>query len=200
MSRLMRLAVLCQLAALLTPLKTSTHAQGLEVSLNRNVDKHRRFAQLSCAAAGNDVTIESVAVILVKVSGESDPILTVTTTTPVANISHDDFLGTGKLVSNSGNLTLYQMDAAACESRYFLCEVKFKKPSGDRERSVAQVWPRKPQHAQPDVNGSKYSANLTFLAKREDDTTTALEILNTSLASLSSARRYRTLSSTDKDF
>ena len=125
---------------------------GVDLTLNRDMTflgDTDQYGQLTCRAIGNDVTINSVTVSWVNLTGESVDLLRVTTNRPARTVSLDGMLGNGTLQGNTGYIFIHQVDAAACDTSYFLCEVNFTKQSGESGRAFAAAWPRQIQSSQP---------------------------------------------------
>ena len=176
--------------------KTISESTGLELSLDRDIismGDQEQVGELTCKANGNDVTVESVSVIWVNITGESSDVVTVRTTKPEHSVALDGILGNGTLENNSGYIVLNQMDAAICGSSYFLCEVTFTKPSGERERAIATAWPRQPRGGEQDVEKSNQTQHLMSLKKRVEDMSQAFEMFNSSFAHLLETRRKEQL-------
>ena len=125
---------------------------GVDLTLNRDMTflgDTDQYGQLTCRAIGNDVTINSVTVSWVNLTGKSVDLLRVTTNRPSRTVSLDGMLGNGTLQGNTGYIFIHQVDAAACDTSYFLCEVNFTKQSGESGRAFAAAWPRQIQSSQP---------------------------------------------------
>ncbi|KAK3792505.1 hypothetical protein RRG08_010127, partial [Elysia crispata] len=141
--RIMGLATRVLLASLLMVMDVRAQSQGLELSLDRDIismGDQEQVGELTCKANGNDVTVESVSVIWVNITGESSDVVTVTTTgNREHSVALDGILGNGTLENNSGYIVLNQMDAQPILRFELLScvEVTFtKKPSGERERAI----------------------------------------------------------------
>ncbi|GFR94489.1 hypothetical protein ElyMa_004404600 [Elysia marginata] len=143
-----------------------------------SLDDQRSFGKLTCKANGNAVSVESVAFIWVKDTGETNEILAVTRNSTTATASLDGMIGNGTLQNNGGSIVLDQMDADICGSSYFLCEVVYMEPSGEMDRAIATAWPRQPQSVQPGMEDSNRTADLPDMKRKAEEMSAALEMLN----------------------
>ena len=160
---------------------------GLELTLNRNMvfrgdDDH--FGTLTCQANGNDVTVESVVLTRIKVTGESTDLLTVTRNRTGSTSTLDGMLGNGTLQNNSGYIFMDQVEAAACDSSYFLCETTYTTQSGERKRAVAITRPGQPESGHSGQHMPNRPEPLAVAEKKLSDLSAAFEMLNGSYASL----------------
>ena len=136
-----------------------------------------RFGTLTCDANGNDLNVESVTLSWIKQTGERIDLLTVTKNTPDSSFPLDGMLGNGALQNNSGYIFIDQMEAAACESSYFICEATYTTQSGVRGRAIATA-------GHPGQDRSKNTQALAAAQEKLSHLSAVFQVLNGSYASL----------------
>ena len=146
---------------------------------------------MTCRATGNDVTLESVTLIRVKVTGEITELLKVTQNSPQNQImSQDEAIGDARLKNNTEYIFLEErfLNESFCAPNFFLCETVFTTSSGKTDRAIAMTSFGQPEHLQPDVEVSNSSKSLADLQAAVTELSAAFQTLSKSHTKILSER------------